>query len=113
MTVHTAGRRPAPWLGPHEPRLDQPDHCVQPRHPPGKIHHAVIITARQASGSHDTPQVLLQYYAPEARRAWPGAEGPSRDCQRQHRSCTPGGVVGSKPSRSVLSRGSQSRAAHR
>jgi hypothetical protein len=28
---------------------------------PGKIHHAVIITARPASASHDTPRAPLQY----------------------------------------------------
>ena len=44
-----------------EPLPDQPDHRVQPRHPPGKIHHAVIITARRPSASHDTPRVPLQY----------------------------------------------------
>ena len=53
------GAHPSAWLRAHEPRPDQPDHHVQPRHPPGKIHHAVIITARRASASHDTPQVPL------------------------------------------------------
>jgi len=50
-----------PRLRPREPRPDQPDNRVQPRHPPRKIHHAAIITARRASASHDTPQVPLQY----------------------------------------------------
>ncbi|MGH3990048.1 MAG: hypothetical protein ACRDTZ_22450, partial [Pseudonocardiaceae bacterium] len=35
--------------------------AVQRRHPPSKIHHAVIITAERGSASHDTPQLPLQY----------------------------------------------------
>jgi hypothetical protein len=51
-----AGRRP-PGHAARSARTapDQPHHRVQPRHPAGKIHYAVIITARAASASHDTP----------------------------------------------------------
>ena len=46
---------------PPKPARDQLHHRVQRGHPPGKIHHAVIITARPASASHDTPELPLQY----------------------------------------------------
>ena len=52
---------PPPWLGPPEPARDQLHQRVQCDNPPGKIDHTVIITARQASAPHDTPQPPLQY----------------------------------------------------
>ena len=47
---------PAARLDPPEPARDQLHHRIQRRDPPSKIHHAVIITAGQASASHDTPK---------------------------------------------------------
>ena len=50
-----------PRLSSPKPPRDQLDQSVQRGNPPSKIDHAVIITARTASASHDTPQLPLQY----------------------------------------------------
>ncbi|OLM23001.1 hypothetical protein Ae706Ps2_1434 [Pseudonocardia sp. Ae706_Ps2] len=49
------GSDPPARLDPAETARDQLHHRVQRGHPPGKINHAVIITAERPSASHHTP----------------------------------------------------------
>jgi hypothetical protein len=55
------GAGPGPGFRAQEPAPDQLLDLGQFGHPPGKIHHTVIITARPASAVRDTPRAPLQY----------------------------------------------------
>jgi hypothetical protein len=47
---------PTARFDPTEPARDQLHQRIQRRDPPSKINHAMIITANQASASHDKPK---------------------------------------------------------